>query len=1050
MLVRSDHTMATGRDETAVDAPPDTETTDDGTDADANDPQTTASQPVDWHQQLSVTSGRGALGLFDDAFAGAAQHVGVDHPGAALVETLAQERVDAFQDQLESCSLPTAGSLTLTLNQHLAPDHRLTVDEDCPSPTAIQATLFDADGELTTALVDALKHHAANADSALVSYFIDAGVTALDGVYARLATQAIIALARGQSPPVWKFLAVSQHLGGQIEGDLNSSLDDIRTGPVALLATTDSTPTVEIELERGFFEANSTLRERFINHLVRLMPGVDIRLVGTRTCLRQLLDAHGDQLPTSVSENAKQSLRARPTARSLTAERAARAQAALDQLGREHPAWAVLAALADARREQRAYSDLYDDERFDVSASAIRRRLGALRDVDCVTSTRCNGAMHATLTPVGHAALVAHPSYDVGETRASPTSSRPGWAGSRDSTADGATTATTASVTDPRNSLNSTVCSSETGGGRGQSSTDRPAEADGHTDADTAVPTTKFLSTAEHHALTAAAADGHIALLERSVPAAERDRRQPRFSFDSARDELIASVDYSPCLALTAVRLCAALLSDPAFDQVLTEDRLAGQSTAELGGLAVSDILQLRDGACLGWLPDGITAAEFRTRLQQAKRGLLRATTDLTDDTGQVDGAVARTILKEAHGLMGVATRVYDFLGVDIVRELRFPRRVPTDTQRRRDLQRFLATASSIGGRYDIYSAYRVLHEGSESNREQLLSTPAVDPHDPVGTLLGAFVLTGTGAADFEDALADGDSGLTLQQDATHYAPFVLNGDIIDASRRSAIGEAATRVLVDTDGLGPDRQALSVLAALAGDVVTAATALTRLGGEDEPRRLDMQDVRYGLSTIPADRIVPELGGQVVSKVIAALIDSQEPLTTAALATRAGCSQRALTTASNAQLFAELEAAGLLQRTQQGPGQATLWRLRMPFRRERHDSEPLPTMLTGRVTGPLGGEWHLSDALCAVLTTAHDSHGITYPLAFNSERATAAFTGPPDTRQLQPLLNRLPQLRPLSRLLAMLLDQPLPSSTPSSLSLGEHPYPAQQALTEVDT
>jgi hypothetical protein len=277
---------------------------------------------------------------------------------------------------------------------------------------------------------------------------------------------------------------------------------------------------------------------------------------------------------------------------------------------------------------------------------------------------------------------------------------------------------------------------------------------------------------------------------------------------------------------------------------------------------------------------------------------------------------------------------------------------------------------------------------------------PDVDISDPDGTLLGSWVFTGENISTLRSALSTSPEELTIQEDGEKFAPFRLSGRVVDGNRRGAVGEAVTRLLSFTDGLRPDRQAISVLAALTSDIVAASEAIVALGSEDEPRNVDLQDIQYGLSLSSWQYLVPDLGGDVVSKVLYTLVDAQERLSTAELAERAGCSTRGMASEKNERVFSELEAAGLLERTDLGAGKATMWRLRLPFRSERCDrNPPLPTMLVGRETSISGVEWLLSDAVFDVFATAADEHGVSYEFSFGDGVFFEATVGSPPERDL---------------------------------------------------
>lgn len=905
-------------------------------------------------------------------YAEAAADAGVDHPGSDVVDELV-ERTRDVGDKPAETPLPDAGHLSLTMDTHISPACSITVDADLLTPTAIQNRLFDSDSHLPERLVDVLQDLASEMDAGgdFGVALLERGVTALDGAYARAASAAWTRLATGDQHSFWDWLSLTRSLGGQTPLDLRSTLDDIERGPIALFAIAGVTPTVEFKLEQSFFDAKSTQRERFLRHLPRLTPGFDVRIVGSRLTIRRLLDTHADELPASVSEDAQQRLRSRETASTITEQRAQAAADALEDLGRDHPAWDLLASLAATQTESRAYADLYADDRFAVSDSAIRRRIGKLRTAGLVESLTIDGDAYAALTPTGQTALDKHPEFDVDEQNDAvtpPSPSSAGWPTAHTSRTESSdSSAVQPSVSDPRNPRNSTVLPQRAQEGRDSpvaGDTDQASSSSSRTSASSPQISTQFLPLSAHHATAAAASSGHISLVERSLDseAKSRDHRQSRFSYDEDRDEVVVSVDFDECIALTAVRLCDALLSDKALNQVLTAERVAGHPDGMgLDGLEISNPYVLRGAVCLGWLRDvDAEGHRFVDRLAQARRDLLAMTTDLYDDDGRsIQGEVASEMLKQAHGLMGVALRMYDLLGVDVVREIRFPSGAPVEEESRQQLRTFLEVATSVASRYGAYSGFRVLHEDRQWKRDQLISEPNIDPQEPTGTLLGSWVLSGTGVDDLEPTLKQSPTSLELQEDELKFSPFSLRAGIGDGNSRTAVAEAVARILSFKPELSPDRQAISLIAGLTSDVFAAAEATMVLNGalddDRSARALDLHDVRYGLSTLDPDALLPEMGGDVVSSVVHALLDVQERVSTAELAELAGCDTRSLSTESNQQAFAELEAIGLLEREDLGDGRPTLWRVRLPFRVERGNDEPVPTILVDQETTPTGAD-----------------------------------------------------------------------------------------------
>jgi len=395
-------------------------------------------------------------------------------------------------------------------------------------------------------------------------------------------------------------------------------------------------------------------------------------------------------------------------------------------------------------------------------------------------------------------------------------------------------------------------------------------------------------------------------------------------------------------VALTMTRLCAALLSDPAFQQVLTVNRLAGgPEKSGLDGLPVSNPYVLRSGACFGYLKNAdATAKDFRRRLRQERNDLLAMTEEIefgADPDLEAIGELAR----KAHGLAGVATRLYDMLDIDLTRVLEVLNSVVAGEDHRRHVVKMLATQTTVSSRYGVYSAHRVLYEGREDKREQLLGVPDVDDADPVGDIIGGWVLVGEDVDSLREPLADLEYHLVLQSDEKHFAPFTLDLDVVDGNRRSAYATALARQC-RLKHMDTTRQTVSILRAVSSDVVAAAKAVSRLGSEaDMPRDLEPYDVRSALAFLDPEELVPDIGPRSVSAVVQCLLDVEGPLSTSELATQIGVTTQTL--ANNDEFFADLEAAGLLEREDLGAGKATLWRISLPFEAERRSSgAPTPT------------------------------------------------------------------------------------------------------------
>ena len=389
------------------------------------------------------------------------------------------------------------------------------------------------------------------------------------------------------------------------------------------------------------------------------------------------------------------------------------------------------------------------------------------------------------------------------------------------------------------------------------------------------------------------------------------DSRRVSYSFLEERDEIVVEVEAAGYQVYTVVRLCAALLSEPAFQQVLTQNRLAGgPDRSGLDGLPVSDPYLLRDGGCLGYLRnEDATAEGLRSRLRDARDELLQMTTDVQGNGDENESL--STVMRNAHGLLGTVSRIYDMLGIDITRVLKVPDWAVEDGTRRDNLAKMIAIQTAVSSRYGLYSAYRVLYEDREEKRSQLLATPDVDAADPTGDTTGSWVLAGPTVDSMRPHVEDLDDHLDLQDGADGFSAFMLNVDIVNGDRRDAVATALSRQL-SLKSLKPTRETVSILHALTSGTFAAARAVFHLGGEaDQPRTLTTDDLRYALSMLDVDELLPDIGPQSVSEAVAILLDVDEPRSTSELADPLNISTQTLR--NNETYFADFEATGVIQR-----------------------------------------------------------------------------------------------------------------------------------------
>ncbi|MHC3382106.1 replication protein H [Haloarcula sp. H-GB5] len=905
-------------------------------------------------------------------------------------------------------------SLTLTTQGHIAPDAEITIGpEHLTSPRAINRELWRPDHhDLADALLRALRQLVGDQDRASrrVTLAQEYDVTAFSTedagrTYTGYARCAAYALDHQQA---WlRFVRITRRLGTST--DLGpSSMDDVDDGPVPILEAADVDPRLDVRLEE-FSELKTNQQTALLRYFLRLTPGVDVHIIGSQLSLRKLLQTHKDLLPASVTERAESGLLGSPDITTRSEQRREAAREALAEKGDDHADWRRLKVLSDQPQESASYDTLEADTIADIpSRDALKQWVTRMREHDLIETYGSMQDRHVRLLPAGAALLDEHPSISLADSHGGTGRIDEGQRGADTSQRSDAST-----VSDPPKTQHSPVYSQTAGDGP----PDRPdSEAAAATAGGSGASSrdrlgVDYLDGWEHDAAVSMAQRGDIALCDRPADT-DGDSREASWSFLEEKDEAVVRVEAAAWGGLTMVRLCSALLSEPAFQQVLTEDRLAGgPDKSGLDGLPVSNSVVLRDGACLGWLGSA-NASMYLDRLRKARDGLEM----LADEYAPLKSATEEQqakLLRQAHGLAAVATRLYDMLGIDLHRVLDLPDWAVRNEDRRGHLVQMLAKQTACSSRYGVYSANRVLYEPREEKRERLLGAPDVDDADPVGTVCGSWTLVGSDVHSLRDGLEQIDRQLVLQRGEENFAPFALNIDVVDADRRSAYAQAVARQ-ANLKHITDTRPTTSLLRAVTSDPFAAAKAVSKLGSEQEmPRDMELHDVRYGLAELDAEELLPDIGSRTVSKVVQVLLDVDQPLSTSEVADLADRTTQALSTETNEQAFADLEAAGLLEREDLGCGKATNWRLRLPFGDERAASDALTPTLhpdSNDSTGLSERPMHrFADALFAA--THRD-------IDYGSDRFLEATRSGGD---LRPLLLERPDLIPLLKLLVELLD-----------------------------
>ncbi|WP_249038844.1 winged helix-turn-helix transcriptional regulator [Haloterrigena salifodinae] len=430
---------------------------------------------------------------------------------------------------------------------------------------------------------------------------------------------------------------------------------------------------------------------------------------------------------------------------------------------------------------------------------------------------------------------------------------------------------------------------------------------------------TAYLDRTGHVAAAGCGENGGITLVEAPFEDHTDGPDHTRYvSFDGDREEAVVAVRASGPLQYV-VSLATALASPQLLNRVLTDNRLEPLEDPP----AI-----LRDARCIGALSD--EALEDPKTLREA---FLKWGTDLEDLTVKLSAGeyedrnrFRSEIMQSAHGLAGSIIHLFDALGIDIVRELRVPSGL--DTNSLTELATSISISAAIQGKYGVFASYRQLFESREEKRRTAL-TPTVDADDPLGTFIGSVVVRGEDVHRLYPSLEEAlERPAAVADDAPEFAVHVS----LSTVDRTGYARAATRIL-QAKNLRPTRDCISLLQAVVKSPYAAARALQQLASEDESREIRPDELRYALGTLDPEQLLPDLP-PTVGRIVQTLLTAENRLSQRDLADRAGVSARTIRNYRN-----RLEAFDLIRIDENG------YRLALSFQTtsERHDPV-VPTVL----------------------------------------------------------------------------------------------------------
>jgi hypothetical protein len=787
----------------------------------------------------------------------------------------------------------SSGQLTLTPQSPLSVA-TVTLDKPVGDIWGRIATTSRFQQALETAVTELVSdQHAGPRARALEQY----DVTALDGLYA----SAIAALA--DKDPIrdqWREQAfrLTREFGNAKRSvvGLHAPVEEISDGPLAVLCASEAAPTVAVRIDDSFDELRADQQREVVDLLADLASAVDLRIVATGRWQRKLAQEYRDQLP-GVSEQCN----AGPSAGAIAAT-AEKARAALDPDGRKVR---ILRQLAEQTSETLSYNQLY--ALHEVSDGAIRQCLTngdlSLADLGLVeTFSRVTGRGSAVELLAAGRELLDRLDAEIGR----------------------------------QQRIESVV--SETGNPSDDSRVTPPARKGHHSPAAEAdaVPSGCGSGTGavndrdfdryrlpHHHQVRSAAryryaaaagtaTDGGITLVDHPISEKD-DRGEPHWYYDHENDRLLVGAEYdNPMKAWVCIALA---LADPrTFRHVLTPERFEAD---KLGDMLADHTDLLRSTRCLGYLADRNAAPEdYTDALLEAADDLRELTKDWYHGNFENPDQFRATILREAHGLAGTMVHLLDLADIDLVREFRLPNFARDyDASDRQNFAETIAIGATIQSRYREFAAYRQLLEEREDKRT---FPPTVDADDPFGQLIGSFVIVGKGVEGCADRLHRRLANRDVHNDAPEFGVRVPV-EIADERRHIA---QTVKLMCDQKSIRPTRAATSMLGALTGTPYDVARALHNLGSETKSpgRRVRLDEVRYALSTLDTNRILPAMEKPALSKIVHTLLVAETPLVQSELAERAGVSARSIRIHTE-----RLAAFDFIRKTDSG------WRFVLPLR-----------------------------------------------------------------------------------------------------------------------
>jgi len=827
-----------------------------------------------------------ALGMYDDRYADLVDLDDWHREGWSLVKRRLEDDHDG-DDVVDA----RTGELVFDTEFEGFAIADLTLDEDTTA-TGLWATLLQRPG-VQNALVDGVR---ALADGRSPAELQDA--LAERDVPEQLRWQ-IDRVARGDDSAALELVQRARRLGTQ-----RASLDAlVATAGLVGWGREDVAPAIVLRLAETFDDRAAKQRRSVCRLISALTRHCEVDVIGDVTDLNKLAAAHELDLPAFSK---------RWVGRGGQEQIDDRVIRGCQRLDDDTPGAQILRTLhaePTGRLSYRALTASLPVSKATIS-NWVRNRDDALTELGLVETVDVDGAVHVELTPAGAAVIETF----NGET-------------TRQQGLD-------AALSDPLHPSDH---------GREDPRThEAPQTGDPRRKGDGLAPVQELQRWRVGAAAAGSVAQG-VSLVDYPVEEAE-DYRCPAIGYDPDAGRVVVSAEYVNPMQYW-VSIARALSDSRIFSWALTEERMASEDFA-FGELFEEYRQTLRSSRCLGNLSDEIDdVGDYQDALLEARATLEDLTTQLHDGEYEDEARFRGEITRNGLGLAGTMIHVMDLCGLDVVRELRLPNFSDDwDADRWEHLTETVATGAAIQSKYNQNAIYRQLFEQREEKLDWTIDA-SVDADDPFGELIGSIALVGnfaTHRGEKHEAFVDDlRSALESPGELREDAPEIevnIPVQAFDADRDQFA--AAASAVAKSKNLRVSRDVVSTLRLFVDTPYDAAEALHWLATEELARELRINEVRYALSKLDADRILPwETSG--AQDIVKALLAADRPLSTSELTSDEWADvSRSTLSRDNAAPGDRLKALGLVAQTSEG------WRLMLSFRTDGERYETIaPAMIT---------------------------------------------------------------------------------------------------------